>query len=237
MNHTVLITGAAVRVGRAIALAFADKGATVLIHHHRSEEAAQRTAEDVERIGGKAILLKGNLEDTASLDALMASAFAQAPDLNVLVNCAAIFEPQPFLEMTLADYQRHQNINLNAPVFLTQAFAKRVGQGSVVNIVDSFITKDKTSFFAYLLAKKGLADFTRMAAVVLAPKIRVNAVMPGSMLPAPDFGEDYLQRKKATLPQQALPTVTQVAEVVRMLVNSSHLTGQSLYVDGGEQLL
>lgn len=234
-RHTALITGAGHRVGKAIALAFARAGHDIILHYNSSAKAAEATAAEITAIGVKCHLLQHDLSDTASLHGFMDKAFAIAPQLDVLVNSAAIFEQKPFMQMSLDEFSRHHNINLAAPVFLTQAFAAKCKDGAVVNIIDTFIRRDKTSFFAYLLAKKSLADFTRMAAIAIAPAITVNAVLPGSMLPAPGFGDEYLERKKAELPQQKLPTPREVADATLILA-TSNLTGQFIYIDGGEQL-
>lgn len=234
-RHTALITGGGHRVGKAIAMAFAASGHNILLHYNSSEKAAQQTRDEIIALGVKCQLLQHDLADSNSLSAFSDKAFAHAPELDVLVNSAAIFEQNPFMDMSVEDFERHNAINLAAPVFLTQAFAKNCKKGAVINIIDTFIKRDKTSFFAYLLAKKSLADFTRMAAIALAPNITVNAVLPGSMLPATGFGDEYLKRKKLELPQQKLPTIEETANTALMLA-TSNLTGQFIYVDGGEQL-
>jgi NAD(P)-dependent dehydrogenase (short-subunit alcohol dehydrogenase family) len=235
-DKAALVTGGAIRVGRAIALRLAREGYDIVLHHHKSRDAAQETAEAVRALGRQCWLLPHDLEDVEGIQDYMAEVLKSAPHLSLLVNSASIFEPGRYGSMSQEDYQRHMAINLDAPVFLTQAFALAPKAACVVNIADSFARRDQTSFFAYLLSKKSLLDFTRMAAAALAPKVRVNAISPGSMLPAPGFGEDYLAAKRETLPLKALPTPEEVAETVCFIAATRGMTGEVIHIDGGEQV-
>jgi len=236
-NPAILITGAAKRVGKAMALHFAKQGWDIALHYHHSEDEARATAEEIQELGVQCQRFQQDLTVIPALAAFMGEVNRTVPNLQALINSASVFEPCKFAEMDEAHYDRDMDINLKSPLFLTHAFVEHVKQGAVINIIDSFTTKEQTTFFPYLLAKKSLKDATRMLAATLAPDIRVNAVCPGTVLPAPGFGEDFMRKKEASLPMQALATPEDVAATCHQLISNKALTGQIIYVDGGEQLI
>lgn len=237
MKPAALITGAAGRLGRGIALHLAAKGYDIALHYRHSRAEAEATARD---IAGKNVvchLLQADLADPAQCPALVAKAHTAFPQLSVLVNNASVFDKGGFLESDASLLRKEFAVNFEAPVFLTQAFARQVKQGAVVNMLDTCVTQHRHSHFFYLLSKKSLLAFTQMAAAELAPAIRVNGVAPGYVLPSEHWGEEYKEKLEARLPMGKIATVEDVAQAVYTLVSSPALTGQVLFVDGGEHLL
>lgn len=232
-----LITGGARRVGREIALALAARGTDIALHYHHSQKDAEDTAKEVRAHGVRCSLLRADLNDQANYAPLIATAHEDFPKLDILINNASIFERGSLMESDGELLARHMRINFEAPFFLTQAFAKQVGAGVVVNMLDTCVTQSKHSHMPYLLSKKALLEFTKMSAVELGPRIRVNGVCPGYVLPSPGFGADYEQRLAARLPMGKIASVADVVKAVQLLVDTPSMTGQCLFVDGGEHLL
>ncbi|MDX2074045.1 MAG: SDR family oxidoreductase [Alphaproteobacteria bacterium] len=236
-RRALLITGGAQRVGKAVSLYFAAQGYDVALHYRRSQAEAEKTAGEIRALGAACALLQADLADPTQYADLVARAYHHFPALSVLVNNASVFDAGRFMESDAALYEQEFRINTQAPIFLTQAFAKYVGRGAVVNMLDTKIVHHRHSHFFYLLSKKTLAQFTKMAAMELAPHVRVNAVCPGFLLPGGGWGDDYQQRLEPNLPLQKIATLDEVAKAVYSLCDNSSLTGQCIFVDGGEHLL
>lgn len=237
MRPAALVTGAAARIGRNIALTLAAKGYDIALHYRHSKKEAESTAEAAAAKGVVCRLFQADLADAAQCAPLIEQVKAVFPPLSVLVNNASVFDKAGFLESDETFFRSQFRINFEAPVFLTQAFARHVKQGVVVNMLDTYVTHDKHNHFYYLLSKKALLDFTRMAAAELAPGIRVNGIAPGYALPAPGWDEEYRKQLEARLPMQKTVTPEEVAQAVYTLVAAPSLTGQILFVDGGQSLL
>lgn len=222
-GQAVLITGAARRVGRAIALHLAAQGYDIALHYHMSEAEAQATQAEIKALGVACEAFRADLGDIAGLPALVAMVMAAFPHCAHLINNASTFERKLFMEADVAQFDRDFLVNLKAPVFLTQAFARALAKpASVVNIVDAKVDATKHGYFFYLMAKKSLRDFTLMAAAELGPDMRVNAVCPGVVLPAE---RDAAYREMQSTPQA-------VAEAVHRLIAAAGVTGEVVFVDG-----
>lgn len=237
MKPAALITGGAVRVGKSIALYLAEQGHDIALHYNTSRNEADATAAEIKKTGVSCNVYQADLSDPVSHKTLIHSVGKDFPRFAVLVNSASVFERGPFMESNRTVFDKAFALNLAAPVFLTQAFAAEVGKGCVVNMLDTAISRDDHAYFFYLMSKKSLHDFTRMAATQLGPDIRVNAVCPGYVLPPEGFDKKYKEKLETRLPLGKVPTTKAVAEAVYMLVQNPTLTGQILYVDGGESLL
>lgn len=237
MRKAVLITGAAKRIGRGLAHYFAAHGYDVALHYHRSHTDAESLAQELRMAGAACELFCADLSDATAYDGLIAAAYRAFPRLSVLVNNASVFDPGGFLDADLALWQHELRINAEAPIFLTQAFARQVKRGAVVNLLDSKITAAKHRYFYYLLSKKLLAEFTIMAAAELGPHIRVNGVCPGHILPDPTWGEGYQAQLEPKLPLGKIATLDEVAAAVYSLAEAPGITGQFIFIDGGEHLL
>ncbi len=229
-----LITGGARRLGRALALALADAGYDIALHCNRSTDEARRTAAEIRRRGASCAVFPCNLEKPSSARALMARVKARFPGLRVLVNNAAVFEPAPFLETTPESLARHLALNLAAPFELTRQFALAATRGQVLQVLDAQITRKTSRSPAYLLSKKLLSSLTRLCALELAPRIRVNALAPGLL--DLDPADAMLTRLVRATPLRTKVPAAQVARAAVFLLESPQLTGQVLFVDSGRHL-
>jgi len=231
-----LITGGAKRIGRAIAHALARKGYDIALAYHSSAADAQQVAGEIRSTGRRCELFQCDLADTKALPAMVRSVFKALPGCNVLVNNASIFERGEFLATDEALFDRHFDTNFKAPFFLSQEFARSCKAGQIVNVLDANIVASTTSYFAYLLTKKALYDFTLLAAKALAPDIRVNGVCPGLILPPPGQDRAYLDRLALKVPLRRKGSPEAVAAAVVCLLESDYVTGQCIFVDGGQHL-
>ena len=227
-GKVAVVTGGAVRIGRAICEALAREGAKVVVHYRDSEEPA---AELCAAIGARRV--RADLSTEEGCTRLM----KDAGKLDILVNSAAVFHKDPLRGVTADKLLAEFWPNLFAPILLTRAFAEQTRNGSIVNILDRRIAGLDTTCVPYLLAKKALADFTKLAALELAPGITVNGVAPGPILPPPGHGADYLRDHAGPVPLDKTFAPQDIADAVLFLVGNDNLTGQILYVDGGQHLL
>lgn len=231
-----LITGGAIRVGRAFALALAEDGYDIALHYHSSEQAAEETAATIRAMGRQCILLRQNLLDTESFPAMLAAAHSALPNLSVLVNSASGYIQQTIGETTLDTFNEMLHLNLRAPYFLTQAFCATVETGQVINIIDNKIGFHQFKYGAYLLSKKALAELTRMAALEYAPHFRINGIAPGVVLPAKTRSAEYIAWRVQGIPVQRQGETDDLIRALRFLLQSPFVTGQILTIDGGENL-
>ncbi|MEP6829641.1 MAG: SDR family oxidoreductase [Rhizomicrobium sp.] len=237
-TKTALVTGAAKRLGRAIALHLASVGWNVAIHYHGSADEAESAADAVRALGVKAATLKANLSREEETIQLIGRAVAELGPLTALVNSASIFENDDWQSASRASWDAHMETNLRAPFVLSQAFARQVtGKGAIVNIVDQRVLKPTPQFISYSLSKAGLYWLTTTLSQALGPNIRVNAIGPGpTMRNARQSEEDFARQRDATvLKRGAEPD--DVAQAVRYLLEAEAVTGQMLAVDGGQHLI
>lgn len=237
MKEAVLITGSARRIGKETALYLASSGYDIALHYNRSQAEADYVAKQIRERGVKCELFQADLEDTSTYQTLIKKVHTAFPHLSILINNASVFDTGDFMEGDVSLYEKEFRTNFQAPIFLTQAFAQQIGKGAVVNMLDTCITQHKHSYFYYLLSKKSLAEFTKMAAVELAPAIRVNGVCPGYVLPSGEWGDDYKMELEARLPMKKIATISDILQAVHLLISTQSITGQSIFIDGGEHLL
>lgn len=235
-GRTALVTGAAKRLGRAVALALAGAGADVIVHYFRSETEAAATAGQIERLGRRAWGLQADLAQTDAVASLTGRAFEAAGSVDLLVNNASIFPSVGLMEMTSAELAESIQVNAWAPLALCRDFAARGGSGDIVNLLDCRIVDYDRRHVAYHLSKRMLFSLTRMLAVELAPRIKVNAVAPGLILPPPGEDESFLARHADTNPLGRHGSEADVADAVVMLAANGFITGQVIFVDGGRHL-
>jgi NAD(P)-dependent dehydrogenase (short-subunit alcohol dehydrogenase family) len=235
-GQTALVTGGAVRIGRSLCETLADAGASVLIAYRESATEAKALEQDLRSRGGTAWAIASNLDTETGCIELMERAIQTAGPLDILINNAAQFRKGRFDTMTEADLLAEFRVNLFAPLLLAGALARQNRPGQVVHLLDRRVTSTDAERVPYVLSKKALAEATRMAALAFAPRIRVNAVAPGAVLPPAAEGPDYLKEKAGFIPLQRFSPPRDVAEAVLFLLTSPSLTGQILYVDGGQSL-
>ncbi|MDZ7373331.1 MAG: SDR family oxidoreductase [candidate division KSB1 bacterium] len=232
-----LITGAAKRIGRAIALELARAGFDIGIHYRGGAEAAKEAKAEIEQLGVRCELFEADFGPGFQAEELVRRAAELLPGLSVLVNNVSVFEAGDLLDVDEKQFERVLAVNLRAPFFLTQAFARHCRKGVVVNILDTRVAQNPTQHFVYTLSKKALREFTKMAALALAPDIRVSAVCPGAILPPPGQDASYLAEKARRIPARRSGSPEDVARAVLYLVQNPFVTGEEIFVDGGEHLL
>lgn len=237
-DRIVLVTGGARRVGRLLALACAKAGADVIVHHGHSESDAVRTGAEIESLGRRAWVLSADLSQTGQAAELVGRA-AQFGQLHGLVNSAAIFEPLSFQQTTVGDWQRHLDINLTAPFLLSQAFAASVAaerSARIVNILDWRAMRPGPDHFPYTISKAALAALTEGLAAALAPRVLVNGLALGAILPPSDGGDEAAALRNVPLRRWSRPEELEQA-LVFLLSGPEYMTGEILYLDGGRHLI
>jgi pteridine reductase len=236
LDKTILITGAARRVGRLFALGCAQAGADVVIHHGHSLDEASETRDEIEGLGRRAWILASDLSKPVEAFKTISRANDLSP-LYALVNSAAIFEPLSLADTSLNDWERHLSINLTAPFLLSQAFAKQLdGEGRIINILDWRALRPRADHFPYTVSKSALAAMTKSLAAALAPRITVNGLALGAVLPPSDGGAGSDVIENVPLGRWSKTEEVQQA-LVFLLAGPSYITGEIIHVDGGRHLI
>ena len=234
---TVLVTGGAKRIGRALCLALADRGFRIALHYNRSRSEAQKVADAINQNGGTCQLFACDLYDARQTGRLIPDILKHFSKLDILINNASIFKPSVIKGADLISLREHFAANFEAPFLLTAQFAEKCRKGHIINILDTHIVRNSTRHAAYLLSKKSLGALTKMSAAELAPHIRVNGIAPGLILPPEKSGAGRLERLAKDIPLRTKGNVTQITQTVDFLLNNTYITGQVIFVDGGEHLL
>lgn len=239
-RRVALVTGAARRVGRAIALELAAHGWDVAVHHHRSVEAAQSLCAELQAMGVRAAPVAADLADDAAVSALLPQAAAALGGVDALVNNASLFEFDDAANFSPRLAQRHYAVNVVAPVRLAQALhahlRERGASGCVVNLLDQKLHNPDPDYLSYTLSKAALQAATVALAQALAPVLRVVGVAPGLMLPSGPMTEAEFARVHDATPLARGATPQDVAQAVRWLLDAPAVTGCSVLVDGGQHL-
>lgn len=234
-----LVTGAGQRLGRAVALDLARAGWGVVAHYRRSAREAEEVANEARALSGAAAAVGADLDDPAARKTLIGRAGeAAGASLSALVNCAAMFEHDTIDTLTEEALQRHIALNTFTPSLLAREFAEALeedARGAVVNFLDFKLVNPYPDHFSYTLSKYALAGATELLARALAPRVRVNAVAPGYVLPAPGQAEADYKRLHDDTPLQYGPTPEDIAGAARFLIENEAVTGQTLYVDAGRR--
>jgi len=229
-----LVTGAARRIGRALALEAAKAGFDILIHHRDALEDAESLGVEVRSLGRRARLIAQDLAAEGAAETLLAAA-----PVTLLINNASLFDDDRLESLTPESWDRHMEANLRAPVLLMQAFAKALPagrEGLIVNILDQRVLKPNPQFFSYAVSKSALWTATRMAAQALAPRIRVNAIGPGPTLASVHQSDADFAKEAAATPLQQPVDPDHIARALRYLIDAGPVTGQMIAVDAGQHL-
>ena len=239
MTKTALVTGAAKRIGRAIATTLAHAGYDIAVHYGTSGEDAAAVAAELRSLGVRAVPVQADLGDVSQAGRLIHDAREALGPIGVLVNNASVFADDRVATVTPDSWRTHIDTNLLAPILLAQAFAAQDDlppSSSIINLIDQRVLKPSPVFFSYGLSKAGLWHATRILAQDLAPRIRVNAVGPGPTLKSIHQSQaDFDREARATLLQK--PTSPEeVAATVLYLLNAPSVTGQMICVDSGQHL-
>jgi NAD(P)-dependent dehydrogenase (short-subunit alcohol dehydrogenase family) len=239
-HRVALVTGAAHRIGRAIALALGARGFAVAIHYRSAAEAAQEVAREVRMHGGTAETFAADLAAPAEVDGLIDRVTAALGSVTCLVNNASAFDHDTFGTMTREGFARHLETNLTSPLFLGRRMADRLPaerSGVIVNITDQRVWRPTPDFFTYSLSKHALWEATRLMAQALAPRIRVNAIGPGPVLQSVHQtpAEFEAEARSTLLGRGATPE--EIAAGVGFILDAPAMTGQMIALDGGQHLV
>jgi len=234
-----LITGAAARIGRAIALELAASGWACAIHYNRSEAAAADAVAAIEAAGGRAIALKADLANLDETVGMIAACAQRLGPPTCLINNASLFEDDRLETMTPERWQAHFDVNLRAPVFLAQRFAHMLGReqsGVVINLIDQRVLRPSPEFYSYFLSKAALWVATQTMAQALAPRIRVNAISPGPVLQSIHQHPGDFETEWRATPLQRQVEVSEITAAVRFILAAPSMTGQMITLDAGQHL-
>ena len=234
-----VVTGAAKRIGRAIAEDLARNGWAVAVHYHRSRGAADELAASIRAGGGRAAAIGADLADLAAVATILPQTEAALGRPVLLVNNASIFEDDRVGSLDAALWQRQMTINLAAPVFLAEAFARGLpegAEGNVINLIDERVWRPTPRHFSYQISKSALWTATQVLAQALAPRIRVNAIAPGPALPSAEQAAEGFRKLTESMPLRRGPELAEFGQTVRYLVENRSITGQMIGLDGGQHL-
>jgi NAD(P)-dependent dehydrogenase (short-subunit alcohol dehydrogenase family) len=235
MKKAALITGSADRIGRAIALALADKGFDIALHYSSSDVKANETKNEILKKNVRCSLFKADFNKPDDIISMYDDASGRFK-IEVLVNSASVFYESSLNDSNFSSIDNFINVNLKAPYLLTKLFAVRSQKGLIINLLDAVITKNSGMNFDYLLSKKSLAEFTKMSAKALGPDIRVNAIAPGIILPPKGKGIDYINNLALNIPLKRPGSIENITETVNFFITNDYITGQIIFVDGGMNL-
>jgi NAD(P)-dependent dehydrogenase (short-subunit alcohol dehydrogenase family) len=238
-KNTALITGAAKRIGKAIARGMAADGWRVVLHYGTSHQEAESLAQLIRDDGGDAITLHADLCDEEQTRSLFPRAFEMAGPISCLINNASLFEEDSAETASRESWDAHMQINLRSPFVLIQALRDQLPEGlkgNVINIVDQRVRNLTPHFLSYTLSKAGLWTLTQTLALSLAPNIRVNAIGPGPVLANVKQTEEAFIKQWSSLPLSRSVATHEIVDAIRFIINAPSMTGQLIALDGGQHL-
>jgi NAD(P)-dependent dehydrogenase (short-subunit alcohol dehydrogenase family) len=239
MTETVLVTGAAKRIGAGLAKALNQAGHAVCIHYHSAEAEAEALAAEIAKSGGTVTMVQADLADAEAAAGLIGKAAAKAGPLTGLVNCASLFEYDALESLTAENLDKHHAVNLRAPMLLARAFAEQLPDGAVgniVNLLDNKVFALNPDYLSYTLSKVALKGATEALAMALAPRIRVNGIAPGITLLSGEQSESRFEKAHSTNPLRQGCTVEQIAAALLLILDCPAMTGEIITIDGGQRL-
>ena len=237
MNDTVLITGGAKRIGKAITLDFAKKKWQVAIHYNKSYHEAEELSKEINDAGFKASIFQADLSIGKNSEKLIKNVLDEYGHIKCLINNASVFERDEISDISLSSWDDHLNSNLRAPVLLTKYFEKQLPndfRGNIINIIDQRVWNLTPHFIS--LSKTGLWNFTQISALALAPKIRVNAIGPGPILPSSRQSQDDFNKQILSTPLGRSSSLGEICKAIEFILNAEGMTGQMIALDGGAHL-
>lgn len=238
-RETILITGAAKRIGRHMALKLAKAGYDIAIHYNHSIDEAYSLQKEIEETGQKAVCFRADLADEDATVSLFETISQNFTTPHIIINNASVFEEDNISKCDKESWEKHLQINLRAPLLLSQALANKLGEkenGHIINIIDQRVLNLTPHFLSYTISKSGLWTLTQSLAMSLAPNIQVNAIGPGPTFPSARQSEADFQSQWRSLPLEKPAHPDDIANAVIFLLNSNSVTGQMISIDGGEHL-
>ena len=244
LGKVALVTGAAHRVGRVMALALAREGADIVVHYGGSADAAQDTAREIEALGRRALLVQADMGNWDAAAALGEKSLAHFGKVDILINSASSFVPNDYFSTQEADFDKAVDVNAKGPFVLSQVIAQHMmsrdyaeGEYShIINIVDEGAFLPSKSYVAHSLSKAMLLALTHSQCLNFGPKVRVNAICPGPILKPPDYTEERWQAIRNSNPLQALGTAEQMGEIILFLITGPQfINGDCIMLEGGRK--
>ena len=238
-NKNLLITGGATRVGKAIALHFAERGWNIALHYFRSSSKAKKLKKALEQSWVKVALIKADLKNPKQTEKIIPSARKKLGTIDCLINNAALFEKDDIANFTTKSWNDHLNINLLAPAILTKQFAKQVSKktiSNIINIIDQRIFNLTPFFMSYTISKSGLQTLTKTMAMRLGPNIKVNGIAPGPIIKSKrQTNRHFKNQVKSTLLKKSVD-LEDICNAAELLIENNSITGQIIAVDSGQNL-
>jgi len=238
-NKNLLITGAATRVGKAIALHFSERGWNIALHYFRSSSKAIKLKKIIEQNLVKVVLIKADLKNPKQIEKIMPLARKKLGTIDCLINNAALFEKDDIANFTTKSWDDHLNINLLAPAILTKQFSKQASKktvSNIINIIDQRIFNLTPFFMSYTVSKSGLQTLTKTMAMRLGPNIKVNAIAPGPTIKSKRQTDKHFKNQvKSTLLKKSVKA-KDICATVEFLISNNSITGQIIAVDSGQNL-
>lgn len=236
-GKVALVTGAAKRIGYAISIELAKQGVDIIIHHSKSQNEARKLLDEVTSLGVKAWLIGADFASPKSCYELIEHAYEKSGKIDILINNASIFSEDSIDEIMAEDLSSSLLINAWTPFLLGRNFSGKTEYGKIINLLDTRIEGYDFNHFAYYVSKRMLEILTKSMALKLAPRISVNGIAPGLILPPKDKDYSYMEQKKNTVPLRKYGSPSDVVETILFLLRSDFITGQVVYVDGGKHLV
>ena len=238
-NKDLVITGGATRVGKAIALHFAERGWNIALHYFSSSSKAKKLKKIIEENLVKVVLIKADLKNPKQTEKIMSLARKKLGTIDCLINNAALFEKDDIANFTTKSWNDHLNINLLAPTILTKEFAKQASKktvSNIINIIDQRIFNLTPFFMSYTISKSGLQTLTKTMAMRLGPNIKVNAIAPGPTIKSKRQTDRHFRNQvKSTILKKSVKA-EDICDAVEFLINNNSITGQIIAVDSGQNL-
>ena len=234
----IIITGAATRIGAAIAKSLANFDVKILLHYNKSLLEVKKLKINLEKLGAEIFLIKADLNKSIETKKIIPYAYKAMQGIDCLINNASLFENDNIAKFDENSFEKHININLKSPSVLSGDFFKYIkkDRGSIINIIDQRIFKLTPHFFSYTLSKAGLGTLTKVSAMRFAPNVRVNGVAPGPTLKNKRQSEKHFKKQwQATLLKKKVETEN-ISKAVKFLINNDNITGQIITVDSGKSI-
>lgn len=234
-----LVTGGAKRIGRAIACDLALQGWSVGVHFHHSASEAETVVGEITAAGGTATALGADLADPTATEALIGQTSAALGPVTALINNASAFERDSVADFPTERWDTHLDVNLRAPAILTKAFAAALPEGTegnIINLIDQRVWNLTGEFLSYSISKVGLWGLTQISAIALAPRIRVNGIGPGPVLPSSRQSAEDFARQSAATPLGYGADPEEICDAVRYILGARSVTGQMIALDGGAHM-
>jgi len=236
--NKIIITGAATRMGAAIAKKLSGPKVEIVIHYNKSKSNAEQLKKELIKNKTKVYLIKGDLSKENDLKKIVKFSKSKLKYFDCLINNASLFENDNLKNFTSKSWSQHLNVNLKAPAYLTKEFAKNIRgkNNNIINIIDQRVFKLTPFFFSYTLSKTGLYTLTKTSAMSLSPNIRVNGIAPGPTIKNKRQTDKHFKKQYLATPLRKQVDVEEVCNAVDFFIKNSSITGQVLAIDSGQNL-